>query len=409
MKNPEKYINGKTIGGMYFNSKNLLISEVYLECNFVEMKEIKAIINAYGNIDKLRTRAALATVVRVEGSSYRRTGARMLVMDDGIWVGGISGGCLEGDALKRARLAISKSVASLITYDTTEDDAHQIGVGLGCNGIIDVLFTPLDFSNKNNPVEILKACTEASRQTQILITITGLEGNWKNVQAGEVIHFNGAESLEIFKNKELEKLLLEKVGLQAKKSKSSPYDFELEDGKKISVFIEILLPEIHLVLMGHQYDVYPLARLTKEIGWRVTIVSNPLKINSTFPKAVDKILGEEQLNEIPFDTYTAIVLMSHDYKTDKRNLPKALETAAPYIAMLGPRVRSEKIFHELEEENSPLSEEDMKRIYAPAGLDIGALTPEEIALSLIAEIRAVFSQREGGFLRSRGTTIHERN
>src|SRR5271165_716357 len=122
------------------------------------MKEIKAIINAYDKIDKTVAQAALATVVRVEGSSYRRTGARMLVTDDGIWVGGISGGCLEGDALKRARLAITKSEPSLITYDTTEDDAYQIGVGLGCNGIIDVLFTPLQFQNKNNPVEVLKAC-----------------------------------------------------------------------------------------------------------------------------------------------------------------------------------------------------------------------------------------------------------
>ncbi len=327
------------------------------------MKEIKAIISAYGKIDKATTSAALATVVRVEGSSYRRTGARMLVMDDGIWVGGISGGCLEGDALKRARLAIAKSVASLITYDTTEDDANQIGVGLGCNGVIDVLFTPLDFSDKNNPVEILKACTEAPRQTQILITITGLEGDGNDVRAGEVVYFSGAESLKIFNDKELEKQLLEKVEQQVKKSKSSPYDFELEDGKKISLFIEILLPEIHLVLMGHQYDLYPLARLAKEMGWRVTIVSNPLKVNTTFVKSVDQILAENQFNEIFFDNYTAIILMSHDYQTDKRNLRKALETATPYIAMLGPKVRSEKIFQELEED-SPLSEEDMKRIYS---------------------------------------------
>src|ERR1700739_88076 len=117
------------------------------------MKEIKAIIGAYDKIDRDNSRAALATVVRVEGSSYRRTGARMLVTDDGVWVGGISGGCLEGDALKRARLAIAKSQSSLVTYDTTQDDAYQIGVGLGCNGVIDVLFTPLDFADKNNPVE----------------------------------------------------------------------------------------------------------------------------------------------------------------------------------------------------------------------------------------------------------------
>jgi xanthine dehydrogenase accessory factor len=88
------------------------------------MKEIKAIISAYDGIDKATTNAALATVVRVDGSSYRRAGARMLVRDDGVWVGGISGGCLEGDALKRARFAIVKSESSLVTYDTTDDDPY---------------------------------------------------------------------------------------------------------------------------------------------------------------------------------------------------------------------------------------------------------------------------------------------
>jgi len=120
-------------------------------------------------------------------------------------------------------------------------------------------------------------------------------------------------------------------------------------------------------------------------------------------------LGYHQFNDIIIDRYTAIVLMSHDYKTDKINLPKALKTDALYIGMLGPRERSEKIFNELTDEGTPINEADMERIYAPAGLDIGALSPEEIALSIIAEIKAVFSKREGGFLRLRQTAIHERN
>lgn len=373
------------------------------------MKEIKTIINTYDSIDKATTKAALATVVRVEGSSYRRAGARMLVMDDGIWVGGISGGCLEGDALKRARLAIAKSEASVITYDTTEDDAHQVGVGLGCNGIIDVLFTPLDFSNKNNPVEILKKCIQARRQANILITITGLKGNWKNVHEGQAIHFIGFEDLEVFEDDTFKKQLEKKIAVQIKKGQSAPFVFELTDEKKIGLFIEILIPNIHLILMGHQYDIYPLARLAKEMAWLVTMVSNPLKINAALKKTIDHVLPDEKFSKILFDDYTAIILMSHDYKTDKGNLPKALQTAAPYIGMLGPRIRSEKIFRELEEENSPVSEINKQRIYAPAGLDIGALTPEEIALALIAEIRTVFSKRQGGFLKLRDTPIHERN
>src|SRR6185295_13527911 len=119
------------------------------------MKEIQSILNAYSQIDFSRTAAALATVVRVEGSSYRRTGARMLVLDNGTYLGGISGGCLEGDALRRAQKAIASDKASLVTYDTTNDDDHQVGVGLGCNGIIDVMFTPLKANDENNPVNIL--------------------------------------------------------------------------------------------------------------------------------------------------------------------------------------------------------------------------------------------------------------
>jgi len=373
------------------------------------MKEIKAIISAYDKLDKKAVRAALATVVRVDGSSYRRTGARMLVTDDGVWVGGISGGCLEGDALKRARMAIAKSEASLITYDTTEDDAYQIGVGLGCNGIIDVLFTPLDFQNKNNPVEVLKSCLEANRQAHILVTVTGVDGDWPGVKAGDVIHYKTQKDLAAFGDLEVQKNLREQIAACVESGRSGSYQIEVAPDKKLSVFIEVLLPEIHLVLMGHQYDIYPLARLIKEVGWRVTMVSNPLKVDSKLSGTVDAVFGYDQLSSIEIDNCTAIVLMAHDYKTDKLNLPKALQTEAFYVGMLGPRLRSEKIFGELAGQGKAISHQDMERIYAPAGLDIGAISPEEIALSILAEIKTVFSKREGGFLRLRHIPIHERN
>jgi xanthine dehydrogenase accessory factor len=374
------------------------------------MKEIKAIIDTYDTIDKEKTKAALATVVRVEGSSYRRTGARMLVMDDGVWVGGISGGCLEGDALKRARFAITRSESTLITYDTTEDDEHQIGVGLGCNGIIDVLFTPIDYNSKKNPVEILKTCMKSRRKTHILITITGLKNiSLDSLKAGDVIEYDGLESLTHIQNEEIINFFYDAVENQILIGKSAPLKFNLENGGLSALFVEILPPEIHLVLMGNQYDVYPLTRLVKEMGWRVTIVANPLKVNSKISRIADEIVPPDDLMGIFFDNHTAIVLMSHDYKTDKYNLPKALKTDVPFIGMLGPRVRSEKIFTELMAEGINISENNFERIHAPVGLDIGAVSPEEIALSLIAEIRASFSNRDGHFLRLRQTTIHERD
>ena len=372
------------------------------------MKEIKAIIQAYDNIDRATTNAALATVVRVEGSSYRRTGARMLVLDNGIWTGGISGGCLEGDALKRARLAIAKLVATLTTYDTTEEDAYQIGVGLGCNGVIDVLFTPLDFEDKNNPVEILKACLTAPRQTHVLITVIRLHGDWKNIKTGQSVKFTGPGSLRVFEDKVMEKELEQAAVKQLENNKSVQQNFVAEDGKSAEIFIEILPPEINMILMGFQYDVYPLGRLLKEIGWRVTIVANPQKLNASMALVADEVIAPERFDDVLVDEHTAIILMSHDYKTDKYNLPKALATAAPYIGILGPKERFQKILRELAKEGAALSAENLPRIYAPVGLDIGAVSPEEIALSLAAEVRACLGKREGGSLRLRKDSIHER-
>lgn len=370
------------------------------------MKEIKAIVAAYDKIDKSQTAAALATVVRVEGSSYRRTGARMLVMDDGVWIGGISGGCLEGDALKRARLAIANEKPSLVTYDTTDDDAYQIGVGLGCNGIIDVLFAPLDYADKQNPVEILKTAMSEPRQPQVLITFTSATGI-PGIQAGAAILYRGNGSLSVIGDAKLRRELEETIATQFESGKSISFSAE-NDKKSLSAFVEILLPDIHLVLMGHQYDIYPLSRLARELGWPVTMVSNPLKINSRLLETVDNVLDYNQTAAISFDTYTAVMLMSHDFKTDKRNLPVALKTQAFYIGMLGPRSRSERIFNELDKEGVMLTDADKERIFAPAGLDIGALSPEEIALAILAEIRAVYARRSGGFLRLRQAAIHER-
>lgn len=372
------------------------------------MKEIKAIIKAYDEADKTSVGLALATVVRVEGSSYRRTGARMLIMDNGVWVGGISGGCLEGDALKRAQLAIRKSTPTLITYDTTEDDPYQIGVGLGCNGVIDVLLTPLNIDDKNNPVEVLKRCVEANRETHILVTITKLSGDWKNIREGEVIKYADVQSLAGLKNDLAIEELNNAISDQITTDHSAPYHLEMEDGRKLGCFIEILPPEISMILMGHQYDVYPLSRLIKEVGWKLTIIAELQKINPRIIAIADDVIAPANFQNIFIDNYTAVILMAHDYKTDKNNLPKVLSTVAPYIGMLGPRIRSEKIWRELTEEGRISLTENMNRIHAPVGLDIGAVTPEEIALSLIAEVKAALSGRNGTFLRLRTTVIHNR-
>ncbi len=370
------------------------------------MKEIKSILAAYDRLDHATQRSALATVVRVEGSSYRRTGARMLVVDDGTWVGGISGGCLEGDALKKARLAMARSKPSLVTYDTTEDDAHQIGVGLGCNGIIDVLLTPVTHNDPRNPLSVLQEVVTDRRQTNVLLTITKLDGDLNGFEMGSIIRYSDRTSLVGLGDDSLIGRIEKDAQEIVENSKSAALTYILDDARELEVFAEFLPPEMHVIIMGHQYDVFPLVKVIKEAGWRATIVANPQKIHREVAALVNAVMAPEEFLPKTIDDYSAVILMSHDYKTDKDNLPLVL--TAPYIGLLGPRVRAERIFAELREEGISIPAEAEARIYAPIGLDIGAITPEEIALSMVTEIRAVFSKREGGMLRDRPSTIHER-
>src|SRR5512141_3163199 len=129
------------------------------------MKELKEIVKAYELALAEGKKAALATVVHLEGSSYRRPGARMLIEDDGQLTGAISGGCLEGDALRKALLVMTEKKSRLVTYDTMDDDDAKFGVGLGCNGIIQVLIEPIDAANPNNPIQFLKAVNEKRQQS----------------------------------------------------------------------------------------------------------------------------------------------------------------------------------------------------------------------------------------------------
>src|SRR6187397_1062767 len=124
------------------------------------MKEIKDIIRSFDEAQMEGRQTALATVVHVDGSSYRRPGARMLITDEGQLTGAISGGCLEGDALRKALLVMSQQRSKLVTYDTMDDDDAKFGVGLGCNGIIQVLIEPIDETNPNNPIRFLKEVNE---------------------------------------------------------------------------------------------------------------------------------------------------------------------------------------------------------------------------------------------------------
>ncbi|OLY91885.1 Xanthine and CO dehydrogenase maturation factor, XdhC/CoxF family [Cnuella takakiae] len=367
------------------------------------MKEIKAIIDTYNQLDFTTTKAALATVSRVEGSSYRRAGARMLVLDNGNYVGGISGGCLEGDALRRAQKAIALGKPSVITYDTTQEDNHQIGVGLGCNGIIDVLFTPLNPADPQNPVRQLEEIVN-TRELRLAITVTG--GN--DGLLGKMFLFPGEAGLaQTIPLPTVNTALLNdiKLALQEGQSQTCTYTVGAET---IQVFIEVIRPATQLVIFGGNYDIYPMVRIAAELGWHTTVVMNAAKADKSLFTIANKVLHNRGDEQPAIDAHTAVILMAHDYATDFRNFEAALQTEAAYIGLLGPRKRTQKMLDALAEAGRSVSEQDWQRVFTPAGLDIGAVTPEEIALSIAAEIRMHFAGRKGTSLRERQGTIHGR-
>lgn len=359
------------------------------------MKEINNIVQYFEALDT-DVECALATVVYVDGSSYRRVGARMLVAANGQWEGGISGGCLEGDALRKAQMVIHSGKSKIVTYDTREDDNSAIGIGLGCNGLIDVLIAPINRTNTKHSIHILKKCIE-NRAEHILMTVI----EYKNNSSVEGRIFELKELINCIPFNVADKKTVEK-NIQEVKVKRRSKIIEIQE---IKILIEYLAPPIHVLIFGGQYDTLPLLQLKKFLGWKATLIC---KSQNTNPKALslaDEILNQREHFKFPIiDYYTVAILMSHDYQTDKDNLIRILkETHIQYIGMLGPKKRGEKILKELN-----INENNYPKIFSPVGLDTGATTPEEISISIVAEIRAFFSQRNGENLKFRVGEIHGR-
>lgn len=369
------------------------------------MKEIEKIINRYQEIDWIKEQAALGTVVKVDGSSYRRIGARLFVSSNGQWIGGISGGCLEGDALKHAKKAILNDRSSVVVYDTTEDDPHQIGVGLGCNGRIEVLFTPVKQANQDNQIEFFKKIVDKRTPTILLQVL--------NIQNGDVAlrgQFFTKDKFQLLSNKIAVSIeeLHENIDQVYRKRKSKVFTLTNAEGAVYEVLFELIRPKIKVVCVGDNYDINALVNIVDELGWEIHIVGKSRKLSKNVFEKASKVYTHEEVDTLQFDDNSALLMMSHDYKTDLSVLRKFVQHPIPYIGILGPKKRTQKMQKALAEEGLDIDLESMPNLYAPIGLDIGAENPEEIALCIAAEIIAAFRERNGQFLKHRQGSIYDR-
>ena len=367
------------------------------------MKEITRILEAYDRIDFTQRKAALATVVWVEGSSYRRPGARMLITDDGRWEGAISGGCLEGDALRKARQVMLDGAPIVVTYDTMDDGANSFGVGLGCNGIIDILIEPIDPVNSANPLAMLREFVQ-QRDVRVLATVLKNKSE-TGLAPGQRFVLTALSANHIPDWLHTDMQAVQTTGRPSAKT------YDVATGT-IEVFIERIDPGIELIIFGAGYDVVPVAKLARELGWQVTVTDDCVAHLSPkrFPVATCVLYADRQavLDQLTITDRTAAVLMSHNFNYDRAILEALLTTSVPYIGMLGPRKRFDKMQAEFEKDGLYFSETDLNRVHAPIGLDLGAETPDEIALSIIAEVKAFFARGSGGFLKDKDGPIHER-
>ena len=373
------------------------------------MKEIRDILKAFDQAQKLGKQTALATVVHVEGSSYRRPGARMLIEDDGQLTGAISGGCLEGDALRKALLVITEKRSRLVTYDTMDDDDAKFGVGLGCNGIIQVLIEPIDIANPNNPIQYLRTINE-KRQKAVLITLFSLQDK-KDPQYGTCLLLK--EDGNVIYNTPVLKDVLIADANDAMTTQLSSFKNYISDNHNLTAFIEMIKPPVSVVIVGAGNDVVPLVEMADILGWETTVVDGRANYakKERFVSACQVLVSkpEQVLDQIAIDENTVFLLMTHNYNYDMAMLKQLLQKNISYIGMLGPKKKRERILNELKDEGLTFSQQQLSVLHSPVGLDIGAETSEEIALSILAEIKALFAGKDVQSLRTLKEVIHPRS
>jgi xanthine dehydrogenase accessory factor len=369
-----------------------------------QSKELQDILAALKDGGKPR---ALATVIEAKGSTYRRAGARLLILEDGSTVGGISGGCLEADICVRSEDIAADGRPTIVTYDHTSDADLVFGLALGCNGVIRVLVEPLFGGAIPDYLQAIENSL-ALRQPAVVAVVVGCVGDPHLL--GERLWIGADNTIggELGKNAYAERIVGDARAVSVS-SRSELKTYGVSSGE-FEVFIETVQPPLALTIFGAGHDAVPLAELAKRLGWHVTVVDGrpAYATHERFPAADDVRLcrAEAVPNEMSLERTGAAVVMNHNYHHDRAILAHLLNSPVPYIGMLGPRKRTQKMLAELAQDGLSVDETRLSRLYAPIGLDIGAETPEQVALAIVAEILAASSNRSGAPLKYREAPIH---
>jgi xanthine dehydrogenase accessory factor len=356
----------------------------------VSRREIERILDAIRQARAAGRRAALATVVRVRGSAYRREGTQILVRDDGTHECALSGGCLEPAVADAAQRVIRHGGAELLSFDL--DDDSVFGLGIGCTGAVDILIERVEDD------EITRAwlgALERAEPAVLVIPLSGASGRLL-VRQDDVVGELGRDA--------------ELVVTSARERLAMPFaPSACETVGAADLFFAIHAPPPHLVIFGAGYDAVPLARGGWELGFAVTVVDprDAYLTPERFP-GMTRVAAHctEFASRVALTSRSFVVVMNHHLERDRESLRFALTSDAAFVGVLGPRSRLQKLIHGLERDGYVPDANALSRLRSPVGLALGAETPEEIAVAILGELVAVQRGFDGGFLTGRELSLH---
>ena len=336
--------------------------------------EFKNIVEAYEKAKISGLKTVLATVVHLDGSSYRKPGVRMLILENGGMIGAVSGGCVEKDILRQAESVFKNGQAKMMTYDGR--------FRLGCEGILYILLEV--FQPDNNCIEAFNTCLKQRRHFELNSYFTKDEG----------VH-SGIGTYIACENEKY------RVSGQINGFK--------KDKKSLALFSQKMPPCFKLMIFGAEHDAVQLCQFAALNGWEVNVFSGPSesKTINNFPGATEfHSISADDLNLNTVDSQTAIMIMTHSFANDLKYLIALKDTDPVYLGLLGPIHKRENLLSHLLEYHPDIEVSFLDKIHGPAGLDIGSETPQEIAISIISEILSVARQRTPVSLKEKTTNIN---
>ena len=351
--------------------------------------------------------SVLATVVRTEGSTYRRIGARLVVRSDGVRAGAISAGCLEEDIVARARDVRAAGLPVVMTHDTRSPDDLVWGYGSGCGGLVEVLLEPLNPECAVTTAGRLRAVADARDRIVLATVIRAPAGI--GVRPGDQGALTGATAVLDGLNGKFH-VDLERTARDVWKRGRSVTVRHERGGETIDVVYEATVPRVRLAVCGAGIDAVPVVAAAKRLDWHVTLIDDrpAMAASHRWPDA-DRILVPRPkaiaASTAEADSEAAII-MSHNFERDVAFLRGWLDTAVRYIGVMGPRHRYDAMLAALDARGVNVDTATRVRMRGPVGLDLGAETPEEIAVAIIAEVLAVHTGRTAGSLGDRCGSIH---